>query len=239
LATNSGSLRLSDVHVNYGSSEILRGIDLALNPGEVVVLLGANGCGKSTALNAISGFARVRKGTITLSGRNVENLPTHTLSRFGLIQISQARDLFSQMSVEENLVLGGENRAADNKSANLEKAYTYFPKLREQRHATVATLSGGEQQMVAIARALMGEPQVLLLDEPSGGLSPRYVDEIGTILQRLKEERITMLMVEQNIALGLEVADRVVILRNGQIISGDDIVAETADPDEIVRRVYL
>ena len=201
----------------HGKAEALHDISLEVRAREVVVLLGANGAGKTTLLNTLCGFIKPRAGAIALEGETISGVPPHRIFRKGVVQVSQGRDLFPEMSVLENLELGATVRNADL-AANLACVLGYFPRLAERRQQVVGTLSGGEQQMVAIGRALMGSPRILLLDEPSGGLAPRFVQEIGRIMQTLKAAGTTMLLVEQNISLAMSVADRFYILRDGRIV---------------------
>ncbi len=232
-------LDVRGLHAGYGKKLILRGVSFSVGHGEVVALLGANGSGKSTALNTISGFLRPSSGSIRLHGREIAGLPPHKTFRRGVVQISQARDLFPDLSVQDNLRLGAMLRRDVDASAQVQRIFEYFPRLSERREQHTRTLSGGEQQMVALGRALMSQPRILLLDEPSGGLAPQFVQEIGSILGRLKELGTTMLLVEQNIALAFELADRLIILRDGAIIEGGTIDSLGADRDEIVRTIYL
>ncbi len=201
----------------YGKAAALHEISLEVRAREVVVLLGANGAGKTTLLNTLCGFIKPSAGAITFENEAIGGLPPHRIFRKGMVQVSQGRDLFREMSVLDNLELGATVRDADL-TANLARVLNYFPRLAERRHQVVGTLSGGEQQMVAIGRALMGSPRILLLDEPSGGLAPRFVQEIGRIMQTLKAAGTTMLLVEQSIGLAMSVADRFYILRDGRIV---------------------
>jgi branched-chain amino acid transport system ATP-binding protein len=239
-ATPEPVLTIRNLHVGYGKHQILRGLDLEMVQGEVLAVLGANGVGKSTLLNAISGFLKPSKGEILLNGVPITGAGPHRTFRRGIIQISQSRDLFPDMTVEANLRLGVIVYArATDVSAALEHVYQSFPRLFERRNQQARTLSGGEQQMLAIGRAVIGKPKILLLDEPSGGLSPQFVAEIGSITQSLKESGATMLIVEQNIALARRVGDRFLVLRDGRIagsISGETL----ANPDdETVKNIYL
>jgi branched-chain amino acid transport system ATP-binding protein len=224
------------VEAGYAKKQILFGVDVAIAPGEVVALLGANGSGKSTLLNAISGFVRPWAGSIRFDGAEIAGEPPHRIFRRGVIQVSQARDLFPDMTVEDNLRLGAWVRGAAA-DASLEAVCASFPRLAERRRQPVRLMSGGEQQMVAIGRALMGEPKLLLLDEPSGGLAPAFVAEIATIMGALKRRGITMLIIEQNLKLALAVADRFLILRGGRVAQGHD--AGGATEEAIVRSIYL
>jgi branched-chain amino acid transport system ATP-binding protein len=232
-----GLLSVSGVQAGYARKQVLFGVDFAINSGEAVALLGANGSGKSTCLNAVSGFVRPWSGSIRFNGQELAGRLPHQMFRHGIIQVSQARDLFPDMSVEENLRLGRWVRGGAA-APLLEAVYASFPRLAERRQQTVRLMSGGEQQMVAIGRALMGEPRILLLDEPSGGLAPALVNEIAAIMQTLKRRGVTMMIVEQNIRLALAVADRFLILRDGRVSQHHDIDAALSE-DEIVRSIYL
>jgi branched-chain amino acid transport system ATP-binding protein len=232
-------LVLKNVEAGYPSKQILFGVDIVVRRGEVVTLLGANGSGKSTVLNTISGFVRPWRGSIRFTGEEVAGLPPHRVFRKGIVQVSQARDLFPDMTVEENLRLGAEIRRAPSTDRLLAECYGYFPRLAERKGQRVRLMSGGEQQMVAIARALMARPVLLLLDEPSGGLAPKFVNEIGEILRRLKSSGATILMVEQNINLALSVADRFLVLRDGLVSDRGDAVGGARSQEDIVRLIYL
>ena len=223
------------VAAGYGRRQVLFGVDLDVGEGEVVALLGANGSGKSTVLNALSGFVRVWRGSVRLDGAEIAGLTPHRVFRRGIVQVSQARDLFAEMTVEENLRLGAWVRGG-RVATLLARVYASFPRLAERRGQMVRLMSGGEQQMVAIGRALMSEPKVLLLDEPSGGLAPMFVAEIGRIIAALKQERVPMVMVEQNIRLAMSVADRVLVLRDGVVVEQH---GRGADEEAVVREIYL
>ena len=231
-------LAVEGLEAGYGGKQILFGIGFALAGGEVVTLLGANGSGKSTVLKAVSGFVRPQRGSVRLFGREIAGLAPHAVFRAGVAQVSQARDLFPDMSVEENLSLGASVRRGPV-GALLEQCYGLFPRLAERRRQRVRLMSGGEQQMVAIARALIGSPRLLLLDEPSGGLAPRFVEEIGRAVLRLKEAGTTMLIVEQNIRLALSVADRFLVLRDGLVTERGDIAASNRTEEDVIRSIYL
>src|SRR5277367_6494853 len=230
-------LMVRGVEAGYRNRQILFGVDLDVAEGEAVVLLGANGSGKSTLLNAISGFVRPRRGSIRLDKVELAGLPPHRVFRHGVVQVSQARDLFPEMSVEENLRLGAWVRHSG--ADLLERVYHSFPRLAERRAQPVRLMSGGEQQMVAIGRALMSEPKLLLLDEPSAGLAPAFVSEIAAIVTVLKQQRVTMVMVEQNIRLALSVADRILVLRDGLVAEHHDVRGGAGDEEQIVRQIYL
>jgi branched-chain amino acid transport system ATP-binding protein len=226
------------IEAGYPGKQFLFGVDFTVRKGEVVVLLGANGSGKSTALNAVTGFIKPFGGRMLFNGQNIAGLPSHQIFRLGIAQVSQARDLFPDMSVEDNLMLGASQRGASNAPSSLDTVYRDFPRLAERRSQIVRTMSGGEQQMVAIARALMSGPLLLLLDEPSGGLAPKFVDEIAEIMARLKRGGLTMLMVEQNIKLALDTADRFLVLKDGMVAERGD-VGQGVSQEEIVRTIYL
>ena len=232
-------LNVEGLRVAYGTKEVLQGIDYHISEGEVVSILGANGSGKSTSINAVSGFVPAKAGRITYQGKDITNLSAHKIFGHGIIQVSQARDLFPFLTVEHNLRLGGVIRNRKQAEKTLDKVFEYFPRLKERRKQLARTLSGGEQQMVAIGRAVMSRPKLLLLDEPSGGLAPQFVNEIGNIIQMLKDDGATMLMVEQNLKLALKVADRFIILRDGQVSDGGVVRALEGNHDEIVRTIYL
>ena len=217
-ADTTARLRISNLVAGYGHNVVLRGVDLHVNEGEIVTLLGANGSGKSTVLNTISGFLIPTDGTIQLDDDAITGMPPHKSFRAGVVQVSQARDLFGDLTVEENLKLGCIIQG--DEALGLKQAFDYFPRLSDRFDQQVSTMSGGEQQMVAVGRALMSQPRILLLDEPSGGLSPLFVKEIGEITVRMKADGVTMLLVEQNLRLALEISDRYLILRDGKVIDG-------------------
>ena len=236
--SNSTLLSLDNVSARYGKADALRDVSLQVTEGEVVALLGANGAGKTTLLNMISGFIKPAAGSIQLQGVHIGGHKPYRVFRQGVVQVSQARDLFPAMTVKDNLELGAATRKEDFAS-DLNQVFDYFPRLRERREQRVGTLSGGEQQMVAIGRALMGQPKILLLDEPSGGLAPRFVEEIGRIMRTLKEKGSTMLIVEQNIALAFKVADRFYILRDGEVVRTGVPAELGTDYSDIARSYYL
>jgi branched-chain amino acid transport system ATP-binding protein len=235
-------LTIENVSAGYGSNEVLRGISLRVDDGETVALLGANGSGKTTLINAISGFLPAR-GRIRLDDADLAGRAPHRTFAHGVVQVSQSRDLFGRLTVHENLQLGGMRKRPGVDADAVRKRHAWilelFPRLAERRNQMVATLSGGEQQMVAIGRALMSFPRILLLDEPSGGLAPQFVQEIGKILQALKQERSTVLLVEQNIGLAALTCNRFYILRAGQIVHEDEGGKLKADAAELGRRYYL
>jgi branched-chain amino acid transport system ATP-binding protein len=232
-------LSVRNVKSGYRNHPILLGVDFDVSLGELVVLLGANGSGKSTCLNTISGFVSLSAGSVILDGSEIGRLAPHLVFRTGVVQVSQKRDLFPDLTVEDNLRLGGRNRGREHIEDSLAQVYNYFPRLAERKRQRTRMLSGGEQQMVAIGRALVSRPKLLLLDEPSGGLSPQFVNEIAAIFRRLKVDGVTMLMVEQDINLALAVADRFIILRSGTIHEDTTIKGSTDTKEEIVRKIYL
>jgi branched-chain amino acid transport system ATP-binding protein len=231
-------LEVSGLEAGYPGKQILLGVDFAVARGEVVALLGANGSGKSTVLNTLSGFLRPSAGSIRFAGEELAGRKPHQIFRLGIIQVSQARDLFPDMTVEDNLTLGAAVRRGD-RGALLGEVYRSFPRLAERKRQAVRLMSGGEQQMVAMGRALMGQPELLLLDEPSGGLAPAFVNEIAAIMVALKRRQVTMVIIEQNLKLALAVADRLLILREGQVSDRRDLAGGQAAEEEIVRRIYL
>ena len=239
MGTPESLLSVDGLHVSYGAKQVLRGIDYHISEREVVAVLGANGSGKSTSLNTISGFVSPNAGRIVFDGIDITELPAHRIFRLGVIQVSQSRDLFPFLTVEHNLRLGGVVRNRRGIEDRLERVFEYFPRLRERRTQQARTLSGGEQQMVAIGRAVMANPRLLLLDEPSGGLAPQFINEIGTIIQALKNDGATILMVEQNLALAFKVADRFIILRDGTVSDGGFVRTLEGNYDDIVRTIYL
>jgi branched-chain amino acid transport system ATP-binding protein len=212
------ALSLTDVHTFYGDSHILHGVSFTLRPGAVLALLGRNGAGKTTCISTIIGFLRPREGDIRLFGEPIEGLSPERISHLGIGLVPQGRRIFPSLTVRENLVVAQQREHTTGKPWSVDLIYDMFPRLRE-RHAQIAgTLSGGEQQMLAIGRALMGNPRVLLLDEPSEGLAPLIVAEVGRTIRRLKEEGQSIVLVEQNRQLALDVADQAVILNTGRCV---------------------
>jgi branched-chain amino acid transport system ATP-binding protein len=214
------ALTLTNVHAYYGDSHILHGISFSLQGGGVLALLGRNGAGKTTCISTIIGLLSPREGDIRLHGEAIAGLSPERIARLGVGLVPQGRRIFASLSVRENLIVAAQRRRhdADTKSWNLDRIYDLFPRLRERHAQFAGTLSGGEQQMLAIGRALMGNPRVLLLDEPSEGLAPLIVAEVGRTIRRLKEEKQSIVLVEQNLKLALEVADTAVILNTGRSV---------------------
>ncbi len=229
-------LALVGVEVRYGAIPALREVDIEVRQGEIVALLGANGAGKTTTLRTISGLVRPSKGAVLLNGRRVDQVPAHQVVGLGIGHVPEGRRIFPRMSVLENLQIGAYHRRGVTQ-AELDHIFELFPILRERRNQEGGTLSGGEQQMLAIGRALMSKPQLLLLDEPSMGLAPLVVEAIFDIIERIRDEGTTVLVVEQNAAQALQLADRGYVLENGSVVMADD--AETLLGDERVRVAYL
>ena len=223
----SDALSLTNIHAFYGDSHILHGVSFSLQPGGVLALLGRNGAGKTTCISTIIGFLKPRNGEIRLFGDAIEGLSPERISHLGIGLVPQGRRIFPSLTVRENLIVAQQRENTTGKPWNVDRIYELFPRLRE-RHAQIAgTLSGGELQMLAIGRALMGNPRVLLLDEPSEGLAPLIVAEVGRTIRRLKEEGQSIVLVEQNLKLALDVADQAVILNTGRCVfagSASDIL---------------
>ena len=206
------------MHTFYGDSHILHGVSFSLKPGGVLALLGRNGAGKTTCISTIIGFLKPRDGEIRLFGESIEGLSPERISRLGVGLVPQGRRIFPSLTVRENLLVAQQRESTSGKPWNMERIYGMFPRLRERRAQFAGTLSGGELQMLAIGRALMGNPRVLLLDEPSEGLAPLIVAEVGRTIRRLKEEGQSIVLVEQNLQLALDVADHAVILNTGRCV---------------------
>ncbi len=231
-------LQVENIKVRYSGLPVLQGISLEVGEGETVCVVGANGAGKSTLLRAIMGSQRVFEGRVIFRGREIQKLPTEEIVRMGIIYVPEEKMLFKPLPVEENLLLGAYTVKDKQKiQENLEFVYGLFPKLKERRAQAASTLSGGEQQMVAIGRGLMSNPQILMLDEPSLGLAPILVDEVLDTVRRLKKEGITILMVEQNVLEALDLADRGYVLQTGRITqegSGQELLQS-----DIFRSAFL
>ena len=230
-------LKVDNINVYYGAIHAIKGISFEVNGGEIVTLIGANGAGKSTTLQTVSGLLRSRTGSIEFNGENISHVPAHKLVYKGLAQVPEGRRIFLQMSVEENLEMGAFTQKNAGIDADLESVYEQFPRLRERKKQIAGTLSGGEQQMLAMGRALMSHPKLLMLDEPSMGLAPILVEQIFDIIRQLHKNGTTILLVEQNAQMALSVADRAYVLETGKItLSGTG--KELAESDE-VRKAYL
>ena len=230
-------LKVEDLHVYYGSIYALKGISFEVNEGEIVTLIGANGAGKSTTLNTITGLLKPRSGSVSFEDKNIVGVPAHKIVSHGLALCPEGRRVFLQMTVQENLEMGGYTRSAGENSASIEDVYARFPRLKERYKQTAGTLSGGEQQMLAMGRALMSKPKLLMLDEPSMGLAPILVEQIFDIVKELHQAGTTILLVEQNAQMALSVADRAYVMETGTIsMSGS---ARELLTDERVQKAYL
>jgi branched-chain amino acid transport system ATP-binding protein len=235
---NGAILELEGVHTYYGTIHALKGIDVTVREGEIVTLIGANGAGKSTTLRSINGLNHPREGFISFQGRDITEEAPHNIVKMGISQAPEGRRLFARMSVLENLEMGAFQRADRvGIREDLERVYSLFPRLAERKAQKAGTLSGGEQQMVAIGRALMARPKVLMLDEPSMGLAPIFVEKIFEIVKEINEQGTPILLVEQNALMALDVADRGYVLETGRIALADD--AKTLRANEQVRKTYL
>ncbi len=231
-------LRVEHIDVFYGDLQALREVSLEVREGEIVTLIGSNGAGKSTTIRGISGILRPKRGTITWNDQPIQNRSTSAIVEMGIIQIPEGRQLFPTMTVLENLDLGALNpKARKFKKENLKKIYALFPRLEERQSQTAGTLSGGEQQMLAIGRGLMSNPKILMLDEPSLGLSPLLVNSIFAILRQINQDGITILLVEQNVHHSLNLAQRAYVLENGEIVREGP--ARDLLQDEQVCKAYL
>ena len=231
-------LDVSNLHAGYGQIQVLRGVSLHVNKGEIVSVLGANGAGKTTTLRAISGLIKSTKGSTTFNGVGITNIQPDVIVKRGLIQVPEGRQLFSEMSVLENLELGAfAKKVRKNAKKNLEFCFELFPILKERIDQKVGTMSGGQQQMVAIARSLMSEPELLILDEPSIGLSPLLTEQVFDIVKEIKETGISILLVEQNVERALSFSDRGYVLENGEVVM-EGRAEELLDNEEL-RKAYL
>jgi branched-chain amino acid transport system ATP-binding protein len=231
-------LELQDVHSYYGNIHALKGISLTVDKGEIVTLIGANGAGKSTTLRTISGIIKPRNGTVKLAGERIDELPAHKVVERGVLQSPEGRRIFPRLSVQENLEMGAFTRTdKDGIAEDMERVFGLFPRLKERATQKGGTLSGGEQQMLAIGRALMGRPKVLLLDEPSMGLAPVLVEQIFSIIKDINTQGITILLVEQNALMALGIAHRGYVLQTGQIVLADS--AQGLSENETVQKAYL
>jgi branched-chain amino acid transport system ATP-binding protein len=231
-------LELENVHTYYGNIHALKGVSLTVDEAEIVSLIGGNGAGKSTTLKTISGSLQPREGTIRLAGQDLAQFKPHQIVGQGVVHVPEGRRVFSAMSVGENLQMGAFTSSDNQKNAdNLDRVYTLFPRLKERRRQMGGTLSGGEQQMLAMGRAMMANPKVLLLDEPSMGLAPVLVDSIFDTIQELNKEGTTILLVEQNARVALQIATRGYVIETGEIVLSGS--AEKLRSDETVQKAYL
>ena len=230
-------LQVDNINVYYGSIHAIKGISFEVNEGEIVTLIGANGAGKSTTLNTIAGLLRSRTGSVTFLGENLAKIPAHKIVSRGLALVPEGRRVFLQMTVQENLEMGAYTQGGSSAATDLGRVYELFPRLKERRRQVAGTLSGGEQQMLAMGRALMSRPKLLMLDEPSMGLAPILVEQIFEIIRNLHRAGSTILLVEQNAQAALSVADRAYVLETGKVVttgSGQELLEDPA-----IKKAYL
>ena len=230
-------LKVENINVYYGAIHAIQGISFEVHQGEIVTLIGANGAGKSTTLKTVSGQLRTRTGSITFMNENISRLDPYKLARKGLVQVPEGRKIFQKLSVEENLFIGGYTRERAEIEATMNDVYQRFPRLKERRRQVAGTLSGGEQQMLAIGRALMSKPRLIMLDEPSMGLAPLLVSQIFSIIRELKDTGVTILLVEQNARMALRIADRAYVLETGRVKLSDS--ADALLNNDEVQKAYL
>ena len=230
-------LKVNDINVYYGSIHAVKNVSFEVNEGEIVTLIGANGAGKSTVLNTVSGLLRSRTGSITFLGRDINRMPPHAVVEQGLAQVPEGRRVFQNMTVQENLEMGAYTQKTNRISGDLEQVFDQFPRLRERRRQIAGTLSGGEQQMLAMGRSLMSHPRLLMLDEPSMGLAPILVEQIFDIIRTLHQDGTTILLVEQNAQKALSVAARAYVLETGSVILSG--TGEELSRDNRVKKAYL
>ena len=230
-------LKVNDINVYYGSIHAVKNVSFEVNEGEIVTLIGANGAGKSTVLNTVSGLLRSRTGSITFLGRDINRMPPHAVVEQGLAQVPEGRRVFQNMTVQENLEMGAYTQKTNRISGDLEPVFDQFPRLRERRRQIAGTLSGGEQQMLAMGRSLMSHPRLLMLDEPSMGLAPILVEQIFDIIRTLHQDGTTILLVEQNAQMALSVATRAYVLETGSVILSG--TGEELSRDNRVKKAYL
>ena len=230
-------LKVEDLHVYYGSIHAIKGVSFEVNEGEIVTLIGANGAGKSTTLNTVAGLLKPRSGSITFEGHQVAGVPASKIVPQGMALCPEGRRVFQQMTVRENLEMGGYTRPAGEIGASLDDVFARFPRLKERHRQIAGTLSGGEQQMLAMGRALMSKPRLLMLDEPSMGLAPLLVEQIFDIIGELNRAGTTILLVEQNAQMALSIANRAYVLETGNIVKEGD--AHLLMNDDDVRKAYL
>ena len=233
----SALLAIENLRAGYGETEVLRGVDLSVSDGEIVAVLGSNGVGKSTLNRTISGIVRAHAGSIRFDGAAIQREKPGSIVKRGLIHVPEGRRIFPNLTVRENLDLGSYARAAERRARNRDRVFDIFPRLNERRSQYAGTLSGGEQQMLAIGRGLMAEPKLLILDEPSLGLSPLLVEELFALIERIHAEGVSILLVEQNVVQSLEVADRAYILAEGKFVMSGTAAEIAADPE--LKRAYL
>jgi len=230
-------LELSNVSAFYGDAQALFGIDLLVEPGEIVAIIGSNGAGKSTVLRTISGLVKPREGTLKYDGQDLATIDPWSVVSSGIAHVPEGRRLFREMSVQENLMMGAYHRKGGDGRADLDRVYSLFPRLAERREQLAGTMSGGEQQMAAIGRALMAKPRLLLLDEPSLGLAPKIIETVFETIRNINVEGVGIVLVEQNAQLALETARRAYLMENGRIVKTGN--ASDLMNDDVVREAYL
>jgi branched-chain amino acid transport system ATP-binding protein len=230
-------LEVKDLVAGYGLTRVLEGVSLEVRGGEIVAVLGSNGAGKTTLNMVLSGLVKPRGGTVAFEGADITARSPAEIMALGLIQVPEGRKIFPNLSVRENLELGSYRRAKPNRAANLDRVFATFPRLKERVGQAAGTLSGGEQQMLAIGRGMMAEPKLLILDEPSLGLSPLLVEEMFTLIRRLHGEGLSIMLVEQNVAQSLEIADRAYVLEHGRFALSGPAAQVREDPE--LKRAYL
>lgn len=230
-------LEINGLEVNYGAIVALKGVDLKVNRGEIVTMIGANGAGKSTTMNTAMGLVKSHGGKISYEGKDITNANTKDIVKQGMVLVPEGRQVFQEMSVRENLEMGGYLATSKEREERFESVYEMFPKLKERRNQAAGTLSGGEQQMLAVGRALMAAPKLILMDEPSLGLAPFLVQEIFQLIVRIKESGTSVLLVEQNARMALKISDRAYVLETGRIVLTD--TAQKLLESDMVRKAYL
>ena len=231
-------LEVKDIEVYYGAIQALKGISFEVNEGEVIALIGANGAGKTTTLHTITGLLSLKKGSILFEGKDISKIPAHKIVHLGMAHVPEGRRVFADMTVAENLKMGAYTRKDKQEiEKTMEKVYNYFPRLRERKNQLAGTMSGGEQQMLAMGRALMSRPKIIVMDEPSMGLSPLLVNEIFEIIKEISAEGTTVLLVEQNAKKALSISNRAYVLETGKIVLEGD--AKQLMNDDSVKKAYL
>ena len=231
-------LEIKDLEVYYGMIQAIKGVSFDVNEGEVIALIGANGAGKTTILHTITGLLSPKKGSVLFEGQDITKIPAHKIVSLGMAHVPEGRRVFAQMTVYQNLKMGAYTRSSKEEiEANLEKVYKRFPRLEERKNQLAGTLSGGEQQMLAMGRALMSNPKIILMDEPSMGLSPILVNEIFDIIQSVSASGTTVLLVEQNAKKALSIADRAYVLETGKIVMSGE--ASKLMNDDSIKKAYL
>ncbi len=237
MAEKEALLRAEDLNVYYGSIHAIHGVSFSVNQGEIVTLIGANGAGKSTTLNTVSGLLRSKTGSLTFKGENIGAVAPHNIVRRGIVHVPEGRRIFAHLTVEENLEMGAYTRPGKELEDSIADVYDRFPRLKERRRQVAGTLSGGEQQMLAIGRALVCKPSLLMLDEPSMGLAPILVEQVFSIIQEIHESGVTILLVEQNARMALSIADRGYVLETGRVVLTGE--GRSLMENDSVRKAYL